>query len=85
MQIDGDENSSTSQQYMGNNFSEIMVKEKINHPSAIYRHNPLGGSRNNIDEANSDYEQEESVDVMSQASSSSGVQDYTKLNELEPR
>ena len=60
-----------------------MVKENINHPSALYRSDPLRGTTNNIDEGNSDLE--ESVDVMSQASSNSGLQDYTKMNDFELR
>ena len=85
MQIDFDESSSTSQHHIASNFSEITGKEKTNNPPAIYRHDPLRGCRKNIDEGNSDLELEESVDVMSQVSSNSGLQDYTKMNDLELR
>ena len=85
MQIDFDESSSTSQHHIASNFSEITGKEKTNNPPAIYRHDPLRGCRNIIDEGNSDLELEESVDVMSQVSSNSGLQDYTKMNDLELR
>ena len=83
--MDCDERSLTSQRYIDNNISEIMANEKINHPSSLNRHDPLRGSKNNIDEGSSDYEQEESVDVMSQASSNSGLQKFTKTNNLEIR
>ena len=83
MQIDCDGHSSTSQHNKDNNISPIMVKENINHPSALYRSDPLRGPTNNIDEGNSDLE--ESVDVMSQASSNSGSQEFTKTNNLEIR
>ena len=85
MPLDCDERSLTSQRYIDSNISEIMANEKINHPSSLNRHDPLRGSKNNIDEGSSDFEQEESVDVMSQASSNSGSQEFMKTNNLEIR
>ena len=85
MPLDCDERSLTSQRYIDSNISEIMANEKVNHPSSLNRHDPLRGSKNNIDEGSSDFEQEESVDVMSQASSNSGSQEFTKTNNLEIR
>ena len=85
MPLDCDERSLTSQRYIDSNISEIMANEKINHPSSLNRPDPLRGSKNNIDEGSSDFEQEESVDVMSQASSNSGSQEFMKTNNLEIR
>ena len=85
MQIDCNGSSFTSQHNKDNNISPIISK-KINHPSALSRSDPLRGTTNNIEEENSDLE--ESVDVMSQASSNSGLQHtldntFSKMNDLE--
>ena len=59
--MDCDERSLTSQRYIDNNISEIMANEKIHHSSSLNRHDPLRGSKNNIDEESCDFEQEESM------------------------